>query len=111
MRRLLIGFAIACLCVCGAMAGTKSYTVNILEKSTLGGVQLKPGEYRMKLENSMAVLSDDQSRQVAKVPVTVTSAVKKYELGEILSSKNSDNSNKIEAIELQGTKLMVAFKN
>ncbi len=111
MRRLLIGFAIAGLWVCSATAGTKSYSVNIMEKSTLGGVQLKPGVYRMKIENSVAVLSDDQSKEVAKVPVTVTTAVKKYELGEILSDKNSDDSNRIEAIELRGTKLKVEFKN
>jgi hypothetical protein len=65
----------------------------------------------MKIENSVAVLSDDQSRQVAKVPVTVTSAAKKYEQGEILSSRNSDNSQRIDAIELRGTKLKVEFKN
>ncbi len=111
MRRVLISFAIAGLLVCSATAGTKSYPVKLMEKSTLGGVQLKPGEYRMKLENSVAILSDDESRQVVKVPVTITSAAKKYELGEILSSKASDNSNKIDAIELQGTKLKVAFKN
>jgi hypothetical protein len=111
MRRLLIGFAVAGLWVCSATAGTKSYTVNLTEKSTLGGVQLKPGEYRMMLENSVAVLSDGRSRQVVKVPVTVTNVAKKYELGEILSSKTPDNSNKIDAIEIRGTKLKVEFKN
>lgn len=111
MKQLLFGFAIAGLWVSSATAGTKSYTVNILEKFTIGGVQLKPGEYRMKIESSMATLSDDQSRQVVKVPVTVTSMSKKYEPGEILSSKASDNSNRIDAIEIQGTKLKVEFNN
>lgn len=111
MRSVLMVFAIAGLLVCSATARTKSYTVRLMEKSTLGGIQLKPGSYRMQLENSMAILSNDEQKQVAKVPVTVTSAVKKYDRGEILSEKNADNSDKIDAIELEGTKLKVEFKN
>jgi hypothetical protein len=111
MNKLLVGLAIAALWVASATAGVKSYTVTISHKCTLGGVELTPGAYRMKIESSTAVLANEESGQVAKAPVTVTTAAKKYDQTEILSTKVANSPDRIDAIELQGTKLKVQFKN
>ena len=93
------------------MAGTKSYEVKIAQKSTVAGVQLSPGEYRVKIENSKAIFSNEQSGQVVEAPVIVTDVDKKYEMTEILTSKASDELTKIEEIEINGTKFKLEFKN
>ncbi len=107
MKRLLTGLAFAGLLLAGNKAGSKTYTFTVSEKSTIGAAQLKPGEYRMKLEGSEAVFSDDQYREIAKTNVTVSTVDKKFSNTELLCSQGPDSAEKIDAIELGGTKLKV----
>lgn len=108
MKILLLGLAFTGLLMAGARS--KSYSLTVTEKLMVGSAQLKPGQYHMKVEASNAVFFDNEQRQVAKAPVTVATVARKFDNTEILSSRMANNSEKLDAIELQGTKLKVEFK-
>jgi hypothetical protein len=110
MIKLLVSFAIAGALLANTKGGSKSYTVNITEPSTVAGAQLKPGEYRMKIVGSEAVFTDNQSRQIVKAPVTLSTAAKKFDYTEVVWSKASDNSEQVDSIRIEGTKLEYDFK-
>ena len=63
----------------------------------------------MKIEGTEAVFTDDQSRQIAKAPVTLSTVARKFEYNEVVSSKAHDNSQRIDAIRLEGTKIELGF--
>lgn len=109
MRHLLTAFLILGLWVTNAKPGPKRYSVNIPDQCTVGSVQLKPGDYHIQLNGSTAVLSDNGSKKVAEVPVTVTTAERKFDHGTVDTRKGADNQNKLVAIEIEGTKLRVQF--
>jgi len=71
--RLLLAFALIGL---AAIAGTKSYTVNLLETATVGNMELKPGPYKVEVGDNKAVIH--YGKLTAEVPVKVVKNDSKY---------------------------------
>ena len=109
MRKLMLVLTVAGLWTVNAKTGLKSYSVSIPEKCVVGAAQLKPGEYRVKIDGSVAIFSDNETNRVTKAPVTVTTAETKFEHNEVFLHKAPDNSERLTEIELQGTKLKLDF--
>jgi hypothetical protein len=110
MKRLLVSFAIAGALLANTKGGSKSYTINIVDKTLIGASEVKPGLYEMKLEGSEAVFVDDQRREIVKAPVTLSTVTRKFTHTELVCSQAPDNSDRLDAIRLQGTKTELELK-
>ncbi|MBN9663391.1 MAG: hypothetical protein J0H49_34645 [Acidobacteria bacterium] len=111
MTRFLTILAVSGMFAGLACAGTKTYHVNVPEKVVVGSGLLKPGEYRMRIEDKTAVFLDEDSKEAAKAHVDVTTEAKKFERTEVRIAKEPDNSERMTGIDLGGTKLKLMFSN
>ena len=109
-KTLLVLLTTAGLLMAGAKSGSKSYSVSIPEQCSVGANQLKPGDYQVRIEGSTAVFSGDRSNQKAEAPVSVVTAPKKFDRGEVILSKVTGGPPALTGIELAGTKLKLEFK-
>jgi hypothetical protein len=110
MKKLLVCIACAGLWIASAK-GPKGYSVTFPEKALIGSTQLDPGQYKLKVEGSLAVFYNVSAKKVAEAPVTVSTADRKFTETEVVSSNAAGSARKIDAIELQGTKLKLQFGN
>jgi lipopolysaccharide export system protein LptA len=90
------------------MAGPKSYDVVLTSPSKAGSVQLAPGEYKVKVEGSNAVFTDERTRASFTVPVTVENSNTKFN-STTLDATTQGNSSQITSIELGGSKIKLEF--
>ncbi len=49
------------------LLSAKTYTITVTDPSQAGTAQLKPGEYKLKLNGSQAVLTDTRGRTIDSV--------------------------------------------
>ena len=91
-----------------SLASAKTYTFTVTDPAQAGKVQLKPGEYSLKLDGSQVVLMDRDGRRI-DTTAKVESADRKFDQTAISSSK-ADGTNRIEAIQLGGSKYRVVFQ-
>ncbi len=86
----------------------KTYDFALFDPTHAGDAQLKPGEYRLRVDGSQVVLMDKLGRQIA-VTATVEQADRKFDQTMITTSK-ADGTNRIVSIELGGSKTKVIFQ-
>ena len=91
-----------------AIAGPKSYHVNLSEPMKAGNVQLARGEYKVTIEGSNAVFTDVGTRKSLSVPVTIENADKKYNVTALEFTKQGETE-QINAIELGGSTTKLEF--
>lgn len=72
VKRLTIGFATFAL----AVASASSYNVTFFEPVVVNGTTLKPGDYKVEVNNDKAVLK--RGKAVAESPVKVENSEDKY---------------------------------
>jgi hypothetical protein len=96
-KSLFLYGAFACATL--SVASAKSYDIVLDAPSKAGDSQLKPGEYKVKIEGSQAVFTDEKNAQAASVPVQVESSGKKFPYTSVETS-NQDGVNRIQAIDL-----------
>ena len=65
MRKVLPFFLIAGL----AVASARSYTVSLFETATVGSTELKPGEYKIEVNDQKAVIHSGKVRTESNVKV------------------------------------------
>ncbi len=96
------------LAVCAILAlgaaSAESYDVRIIQPSVIKGTELKPGEYRMNLENDKVTFK--KGKQTIEAQVKVETSDKKYETTSVRYEGTS-----IQAICIGGTKTKVIFSN
>src|SRR5947199_6003639 len=92
---LVLGVVLFVSSLC--FAGQKSYDVIFSAPATVGGVQLKAGEYKVKVEGTNAVFTDKNYKSVT-APVKVETGSKKFQYTDIDASKDG-NVDKVNAIE------------
>jgi hypothetical protein len=85
-----------------AFAGTKSYEFKLSEPATLGSTELKPGEYKIKVEGSQATLHDEQTGKSFTMNVKIEHAERKFDQ-TIVKSVNKDGKGQVLEIQLGGT--------
>jgi hypothetical protein len=102
MRRLLFSFGILAL----AVAGAKSYNMNLFQPATVGGTELTPGEYKVEVVDQKAVIRNGKID--AQAPVKVETVDRKYD-NTTVRFATGDGKMRIQEIHLGGTKTKLVF--
>jgi hypothetical protein len=99
IKRILLTFTLLAV---AALAGTKSYSITLFQPSTIGGTELKPGEYRLELKDEQLVIRS--GKQVGQAAVKVETADNKYSTTTV-RYRNGDGKYHIQEIHLGGTNM------
>lgn len=105
-KSLLIAGALT-LCSLG-IASAKSFDVVLANPAMAGSAELKPGEYRLKIEGSQAVFSEAQGNKSYTVPVTVDNNPRKFDQ-TVVDSTSQNGMDNIHSIELGGSTMKLEF--
>jgi len=103
ISHMLVLFAVAGLMVASAAS---SYRVKLYQESHVGDTVLKPGEYKVTVDNGQVVLSGGNSKAEAKV--AVESADAKYNSTSV-RYQNGDGKYRVKEIRLGGTNTRLVF--
>lgn len=81
-----------------SLAFAKTYDIDLLGPARAGNVELKAGDYKLKVEGSQAVFTDEHGKSVS-VPVKVETNTKKFPATQ-LETSNQNGIDSIQAIDL-----------
>lgn len=85
-----------------ATAASNSYRVQVFQDSVVEGKSLKAGEYRIEMQNDMAVIK--QGKQTIEVPAHVESVTNKFHATELVYEKD-----KIQEVRMGGSRVKIVF--
>ena len=105
-RTLLLTGALALSSL--TLANAKSYDIVLSSPTMAGNVQLKPGEYQMKVQGSNAVFTNVETAKKFTAPVKIEKTGKKFGQTAVDTSTKSGND-KIQSIELGGSDTRLDF--
>lgn len=88
-------------------SAAKTYEITIAGPAKAGSVQLKPGQYRLKVDGSNATFTGEGVKN-ATTPVKVVTTDKKVETTIVNAQKEGDTE-VIKDIELGGSKTKIEF--
>lgn len=91
-----------------SLASAKTYELTLSSVSKAGNVQLKPGQYRLKVDGTNATFMNLQDGKQTTAPVKLVNTDKKFETTIVEAAKEGD-SEVIKDIELGGTKTKIEF--
>ena len=101
-------FIIAVLAVSSlAVVNAKSYGIILSNSTKVGTLQLKPGEYRVKVDGSNAVFTD-RDYKTFTTPVKVETGDKKFDATRVQSTKDGEADRVVE-IDLGGSATKLGF--
>ncbi len=103
LRKVLPFFLVAGL----AVASARSYTVSLFQPSMVGGTELKPGEYKVEVNNQTAVITKGKVRTESTVKVEEGDT--KFDNTTVRYVNATDGKVKIQEIRLGGTKTKLVF--
>jgi len=89
------------------IASAKSYDIVLDAPAKAGATELKPGEYKVKVEGSQAIFTDAQHGKSVNIPVKAENNDKRFE-NTAVESKNQDGIENIQAIDLGGSNTRLA---
>lgn len=95
-----------CLLAGMALASTKSFTVTLFEPATIGGAELKAGDYKCELQEQKIVIK--HGHEITEATVKVESGDAKYS-GTTVRYANADGKNKVEEIRVGGTNMKLVL--
>jgi hypothetical protein len=106
MKKLLVVgvLALSSLCILSA----KTYELTLTSVTKAGSVQLKPGQYTLKIQGANAIFTDVNTSKSFTTPVKVQETDKKFDDTKVQSTKEGDTE-KIEEIDLGGSKTKLGF--
>jgi len=91
-----------------SILSAKTYQITITAPTKAGSVQLKPGEYKLKVDGSNATFTEVNSYKSVTTPVKVENGDKKYDDTRVQITKDGA-TDKLEDIELGGSKTKLEF--
>jgi hypothetical protein len=92
-----------------SIASAKSYDIVLSGPTKVANVQLKAGEYRLKLDGNNAIFTDVESGKSFTAHAKIdTPAASKYQETAVDTDKKAD-MDQISAIELGGTTTKIEF--
>jgi hypothetical protein len=103
MRKVLPFFLVAGL----AVASARSYTVNLFEAATVGSTELKPGEYKIEVNEQKAVIR--KGKVQTESPVKVEEGETKFDNTVVRYVNSADGKVHIQEIRIGGTKTRLVF--
>ena len=102
IKKILLVFAIF------AVAATaETYKVTLFQPSVIGGTELKPGDYRLKVEDSKVVLVS--GKHSVEALVKVENSDQKF-TSTTVRCANADGKYSIQEIRLGGTRTRLVFQ-
>jgi hypothetical protein len=104
LKKWLLAFVFAGLSV----ASAKTYSVTLASPVTVGNKQLRPGDYKVKLNGSTAVFTNTETRKTLEANVKVEQANRKFNQTAVESTKTG-GVDRLNAIELRGTSTKLEF--
>jgi hypothetical protein len=100
---------VAILALLGVSLGSaKTDTFTVSDPTQAGSAQLKPGEYKLKVDGSQAVLMDNAGHRI-DVSVKIEAADQKFNQTSVSISK-AVGTNRIQSIQLGGSNSRVGFQ-
>ncbi len=90
------------------IASAKSYDIILSAPATAGSTQLKPGEYKLKVEGTQAVFTEAEGSKTWAVPVKVENGAQKFDQTVVLSTNQGDMDH-IHTIDLGGSNTKLEF--
>lgn len=102
IRKLSIGFATLMLAVASAAT---TYHITLFQNSVVNGTNLKPGDYKVAINNDKATIS--QGKQSTEVPVKVEITDRKNQTTAVRYGTES----RVQEIRIGGTKTKLVFEN
>ena len=111
MKKLLVAaLAMASLVFAGTRntKSSKSYSITLSAPATAGSVQLKAGQYKLKVEGDNAVFTNVENDKSFTTPVKVQSVDQKFDETRVQTVKEGE-SDKIHEIDLGGSKTKLDF--
>jgi len=107
MKKLALVGVLALSCL--SIASAKSYELTLAGPTKAGNVQLKPGQYRLKIDGSNAVFTDVENQKSFTVPVKLeNTGKKKFDQTRVDATKDN-GTDVIQDIELGGSNTKVEF--
>ena len=90
------------------IVSAKSYEIVLSAPTKVGNVQLKAGQYTLKVQGSNAVFTSIDTSKSFTTPVKVESGNTKFDETKIQTSKQGD-TDQIQEIDLGGSKTKLGF--
>ena len=103
MRKVLPFFLVAGL----AAASARTYTVSLFETAMVGATELKPGEYKIEVNDQKAVIR--KGKVQTESPVKVEEGDTKFAATVVRYNNNADGKVRIQEIRIGGTKTRLVF--
>ena len=102
LKKLSIGFASLALAVASAAT---TYRVTLFQPSVINGTELKPGEYKVEINNDKAVIRSGKTS--AEATVKVENNDQKFRTNVVRYGPES----RVQEIRLGGTKTRLVFES
>ena len=90
------------------IASAKSFDVVLSSPTMAGNTELKPGEYKLKVEGSQAVFTEAKGSKSFTIPVKVENANRKFGRTAV-ESTNQNGMDNIQSIDLAGSNTRLEF--
>jgi len=91
-----------------AFAASKSFTVVFDKPATVGSVTLKPGEYKVRVDGSNAVFTNNTTYKSVSTGVKVETSEKKFK-DTAVDSVKSASGDTVQSIAIGGTTTKLEF--
>jgi hypothetical protein len=102
-------FVVAALAICSlSIVSAKTYEIILSSPTKAGNVELKAGQYKLKVDGANATFTDVNSAKSFTTPVKVQNGDKKFDDTKVQTTKDG-NIDKIEEIDLGGSKTKLGF--
>jgi len=106
-RKLFVAAGVLALSTL-SFAGSKTYEITLSSPTKAGNLQLKPGQYRLKVDGTNATFIGVDDAKAASTTVKVVNSDKKFETTTVDAAKEGDAA-VIKDIELGGSKTKLEF--
>jgi hypothetical protein len=103
MRKVLPFFLVAGL----AVASARSYTISLFEPAMVGSTELKPGNYKLEVNDQTAIIR--QGKIQTESPVKVEEGDTKFDTTVVRYVPSADGKAHIQEIRIGGTKTKLVF--
>ena len=102
IRKLIVVFAILAL----AVASAKTFSVTLFEPSTVAGKELKPGNYKIEVQDTKVIISNGKERVEANAKIE--EGDKRFDSTTVRYTHGNGKLS-IQEIRLGGTKQKLVF--
>lgn len=90
------------------IASAKNYELTLSGLTKVGSVQLKPGQYTLKITGNNAVFTDVDTAKTFTTPVKIENTDKKFDATQVNATKDG-GTDVVKDIELGGSKMKLDF--